>query len=144
MIHLNNYQLPAANSLLVAFKTLENVIITAQTEPTIWCHEGLYVDLGLCSNVHALLISNRKFTWTLFAEIRHTTTTSWEHYTGSNWYPVPHPDTLACERDQDHTDNAYRAYSRLPLYTGAYGELRLSLLRYWIAELQDAINKHAI
>lgn len=144
MIHLNNYQLSAANSLLEAFKTLENVIITAQTEPTIWCHEGLYVDFGLCSNVHALLISNRKFTWTLFAEIRNTTTTSWEHYTGCTVYPVPHPDTLDCTHEQSNIDSALKAYSELPLYTGAYGELRLSLLRHWIAELQDAINKHAI
>lgn len=142
MIHLNNYQLPEANTLLEAFKTLEEVIITAQTKPTIWYHKGLDGDLGLCYNVRVLIKGKSHFTCKLFDEIRQIISTSWEHYTGCSMYPVPHPDTLACERDQEY--NTYRAYNELPLYTGAYGELRLSLLRHWITELQDAINKHAI
>lgn len=144
MIHLNNYQLPAANSLLEHYKTLENVIITAQTEPTIWYRKGLHDTCGLCGNIQELIKGKDNSTYQLASYVLRTVTTSWEHYSGRLLYPVPHPGTLDCTHEQSNIDNAVKAYCELPLYTGAYGELRLSLLRYWIAELQDAINKHAI
>lgn len=143
MIHLDNAQLSAADTLLEAFKTLEDVLITAQTNPTIWKDKGLPANCGLCDSVRELL-AGKGDDYTLFKCVLPTISTTWAHFTGSYLYPVPHPDTLAWERDQYNIDNAASAYNELPLYTGAYGELRLSLLRHWITELQGAINKHAI
>lgn len=144
MIHLDTAQLPEANTLLEAFKTLEEVITTAQTHPNIWEDKGLYNKCGLCPNLRELLRDEGDGTYALASYVLPTISTTWEHFTGSYLYPVPHPDTLDWKPDHYCMDNAYKAYNELPHYTGAYGELRLSLLRHWIAELQDAINKHAI
>lgn len=68
----------------------------------------------------------------------------WPKYSGSEWYPVPHPDYDGDDYDSGPeywAESAYEEDFEYDRWTGPYGELRDELLSFCIEQLEKEMSK---